>query len=212
MKNEIKHALRIIANAASLWWGDWVNQVMVSLVAIIASLTVILAPAAIFGIMTETSDLIRGTRTGITGWWKGFKANFWISLLWGSSALFGLAIFALNIWFYFNIDAFWAPLMAGIFIILTLIWVVMQFYTLGFLFIQEKKNLFQAWKNSLLTMLAAPFFTLLFGLVAILISAISLGVLLPLMVGTPALIALMVSLAVRDRLEAFGKLPPQDLE
>ena len=75
MKDDIKHAFRMIGQAFSLWWGDWVNQVMVSLVSVICSATIILAPAALLGIFQEADDLVKGTRTGIAGWWNGFKGT-----------------------------------------------------------------------------------------------------------------------------------------
>ena len=205
MKNEFKHAFSTIAQALSVWWGDWVNQVMVSMLALLASLTLILSPAAIFGILHETGDLMDGTRTGIFGWWKGFKANFWRSLLWGFCAGFGLVIFLFNVWFYINIKSPWAPLFTGIFIVLTLFWIILQFYSLGYLFIQDQKNLWQAWKNSFLTILAAPFFSFTIGALVLILTLISLGLFLPLLLGTPSLLALLSRLAVIDRLEAFGK-------
>ena len=207
MKDEFRHAFKMIGKAFSLWWGDWVNQVMVSLVAVIFSITIILAPAALLGIFQEADDLVNGTRTGIAGWWKGFKANFARSLLWGFVSLIVFAILGANIWFYYSMDTTWSPLLVGIFSILFLAWYQVQFYTLGFLFNQNEKNLRLAWKNSILTILGAPFFNLIIGSFVLLLSILSFGLILPLMVGTPALLTLLSLLAVRNRLEVYGKLP-----
>ena len=65
-------AFDVIVDSVKLWWKDWVNQVLVSLAMILASLTIILLPAALFGVYQETLDLVHNTRTGIGGWWKGF--------------------------------------------------------------------------------------------------------------------------------------------
>jgi uncharacterized membrane protein YesL len=208
MKDDIKHAIKMIGRAFSLWWGDWVNQVMVSLVAVICSVTIILAPAALLGIFQEADDLVKGTRTGIAGWWKGFKSNFARSLLWGFVSLFVFAILGANIWFYYTLDTSWSPLLVGVFSILVLAWYQVQFYALGYLFNQNEKNLRLAWKNSFLTILGAPFFNFVIGLFILLMSILSLGLILPLMVGTPALLSILSILAVRDRLEVYGKLNP----
>jgi uncharacterized membrane protein YesL len=208
MKDDIKHAIKMIGRAFSLWWGDWVNQVMVSLVAVICSVTIVLAPAALLGIFQEADDLVKGTRTGIAGWWKGFKSNFFRSLLWGFVSLFVFAILGANIWFYYTLDTSWSPLLVGVFSILVLAWYQVQFYALGYLFNQNEKNLRLAWKNSFLTILGAPFFNFVIGLFILLMSILSLGLILPLMVGTPALLSILSILAVRDRLEVYGKLNP----
>jgi uncharacterized membrane protein YesL len=208
MKDDIKHAIKMIGRAFSLWWGDWVNQVMVSLVAVICSVTIVLAPAALLGIFQEADDLVKGTRTGIAGWWKGFKSNFARSLLWGFVSLFVFAILGANIWFYYTLDTSWSPLLVGVFSILVLAWYQVQFYALGYLFNQNEKNLRLAWKNSFLTILGAPFFNFVIGLFVLLMSILSLGLILPLMVGTPALLSILSILAVRDRLEVYGKLNP----
>jgi uncharacterized membrane protein YesL len=208
MKDDIKHAIKMIGRAFSLWWGDWVNQVMVSLVAVICSVTIVLAPAALLGIFQEADDLVKGTRTGIAGWWKGFKSNFARSLLWGFVSLFVFAILGANIWFYYTLDTSWSPLLVGVFSILVLAWYQVQFYALGYLFNQNEKNLRLAWKNSFLTILGAPFFNFVIGLFILLMSILSLGLILPLMVGTPALLSILSILAVRDRLEVYGKLNP----
>jgi uncharacterized membrane protein YesL len=207
MKDEFLHAFKMIGKAFSLWWGDWVNQVMVSLVSVISSVTIILAPAALMGIFQEADDLVKGTRTGIAGWWKGFKSNFTRSLLWGFITLIVFALLGANIWFYYELETTWSPLLVGLFSILILVWYQVQFYALGYLFNQNEKNLRLAWKNSILTILGAPFFNLIIGFFVLLMSIFSFGLILPLMIGTPALLSILSIVAVRDRLEVYGKLP-----
>ncbi len=203
MKKDFITAFKLIGTTFSIWWNDWVNQVLANLAALLCSMTIILAPAALLGIFQETQDLSSGVRTGIAGFWQGFKRYFWHSLLWGSINLLVIAIVVGNIWFYSSIQSVWAPLLVVLFIILALFWFMVQFYTLGYLFEQEEKSVFLAWRNGFLTILAAPVFTLVLGFFALLISVISLGLVLPLIVGTPSLIALLSLLAVQNRLEVY---------
>ena len=208
MKQEIKSAFSIIGKAFSLWWEDWVNQVLVSLAASLLGLTIILAPAALMGLLQETQDLSNDLRTGIVGFWKGFKKYFWSSLLWGFVTLFIFFIIIINIWFYFSIQAIWTPLVVVLFIFLFFLWYVIQFFAMGYFFEQEDKSLWLAWKNSALTLLAAPFFTFIIAIFVILLSAISFGLILPMMVGMPALLSLLSILSIRDRLITFRKISP----
>jgi uncharacterized membrane protein YesL len=207
MKHDFLIAFKLIGTTCKLWWGDWVNQVLVSLVAVLLSLTVILAPPSLMGIMLEMQDLSLGNRTGIAGFWQGFKRYFGTGWLWGGVNLLALAVLVVNIWFYGNMDSAWSPILVVFLIFLALFWFVMQFYSLGYFFEQEEKSFKLAWKNGFLTVLAAPVFTLVIGVFALLITILSLGTFLPLLVGSPALLALLSLLAVQNRLIEYKKTP-----
>ena len=69
----IKTGFTAVGAAFTLWWQDWTNQVLVCLAAILLSLTVVLYPAALFGVFTQARDLTHGVRTGIAGFWLGFQ-------------------------------------------------------------------------------------------------------------------------------------------
>ncbi len=206
--NDIKHAFKTIEKTFALWWSDWVNQVVVSMAAVLCSLTLVLAPASLMGIMHELNDLSNGTRTGIAGWWKGFKLNFVRSLVWGAVTLVVFAILIFNAWFYYTLETSWAPILLGLCLLLIFVWFLVNFYTLGYLFLQEEKSLRLAWKNSILTILGAPFFNLVIGFFLLAMTILSMGLFLPLLLGTPSLLALLSILAVRNRLEVYGKIAP----
>ena len=48
---DLNFALKAIGKAFKLWWGDWANQVLVCLAAVLLSLTVILALPAYIGVL-----------------------------------------------------------------------------------------------------------------------------------------------------------------
>ncbi len=102
-------AFDVIVDALKLWWQDWVNQVVVSLAAILLSLTIVLAPAAQFGIYKECKDLTHKTRTGLIGFWQGFKSYFRQNLTWGLVNLVVLVILVTNTWFYYKSQFALAP-------------------------------------------------------------------------------------------------------
>lgn len=203
MKKDLSSAFQVIGKAFSLWWADWVNQVLVCLVGIILSLTIFLAPASLFGIFQEIQDLTKGNRTGIIGFWKGFKNYFKHALIWGFFNLIIILVFVVNFWFYSQIKTAWAPVILIFLIILVLFWFMMQFLSIGYYFEQKDKSLKLAWKNSILTILGAPWFSLIVGFISLIISILSLTTFLPLIIGTPALLAAISLLSIQNRLEVY---------
>lgn len=186
-----------------LWWEDWVNNFVISLVMILSSLTVVLAGPALMGVCTAAADHADGARTGISGWWQGFRAYFWQGILWSLANLVMIVVLVTNIWFYYQIDTSWAPVIVAFFILLAVFWAIVQFYAFGYMIAQEDKSWWLAWKNSLLTILAAPVMTLVLAIFSLLIVLISLGLLLPLLFGTGPLLGLLSVLAVRNRLSVY---------
>jgi len=180
-----------------------VNGVLVSLAMILISLTVLLVGPALMGVCTVAADLVDGVRTGIAGWWKGFKRYFWQGLLWGCINLALMFIFGSGLWFYTQLETPWAPLFVCVLIGTALFWGSMQFYTPGYLIAQVDKSLWLAWKNSFLTVLSAPGMTLVLGGVGLMIMLVSLGLLLPTFLGTGILLGLFSILAVNNRLEVY---------
>jgi hypothetical protein len=82
-------------------------------------------------------------------------------------------------------------------------WLTVQFYALPFLMEQEQKHLGLALRNGLFTAFSAPGYTLVVAGLAILIGVLSVGFVLPLMLGGPALIASLGARAVLDRIETY---------
>ncbi len=202
-KNGIATAFELIGESFRLWWDDWSNGVLVSLVMLLVSLTVILAGPAILGMCAMTHDLVDGVRTGIAGWWIGFKRYFWQGILWGLVNLILTFLAGSSLWFYTQWSSPLAPFLAIFLVIIGVIWLMMQFLTAGYLIEQDDKSIGLAWKNSLLTLLAGPGFSLTVGLFSMVIFLFSVGTLLPVIVGTGPLLGLLSVLAVRNRLAVY---------
>ena len=177
-------AFDVIVDSVKLWWKDWVNQVLVSLAMILASLTIILLPAALFGVYQETLDLVHNTRTGIGGWWKGFKQYFLKSLLWGLVNLIVALVLLTNLWFYYNSEGAVAPILVIVSIIMLIFWLVWQFYSLACFFLQEQASLKLAWKNGFIVIIKNPLYTLIISLTMLAIVILSFYVYIPLVLGS----------------------------
>jgi uncharacterized membrane protein YesL len=201
--SDFRSAFNVIGQAFRLWWGDWSNGVLVSLVAILISLTGLLAGPAVLGMAVVADDLAEGLRTGFSGWWDGFKKYFWVGLLWGGVNLVLIALMAFSLWFYTQWDTPLSPLLAVLLLVIAVFWAYIQLLTPGYLLAQKDKSLGLAWKNSLLTLLASPGFCMVSCGLSLLILVASLATLLPLMIGVGPLLALVSVLAVRDRLALY---------
>lgn len=195
-----KDAFKPIGSAVSLLWKDWPNQVLVSLVAILAGLTLVLYPAVIFGVYADALDLTHGIRTGIIGFWQGFKSYFKQNLVWGLANTLVLAGVGFNIWFYTNSDYAIAPVLLVLIILFGVFWLVWQFFTLACFFLQEEKSLRLAWRNGLAVLLGNPLYALIIGLVALMLVFLSVRYYIPLFIGSMPLIALLHLQAVQKTL------------
>jgi hypothetical protein len=196
-------AFGLIGESFRLWWDDWANGVLVSLAMLLTSLTLILSGPAILGVCAAAADLADGVRTGIGGWWAGFKRYFWQGILWSVTNIFLAGLGGISLWFYTQWANPWAPVLALALLALALFWAFVQFLTPGYLIEQSDKSLGLAWKNSLLTLLAAPGFGLVIGFFSLVILILSLATIMPILLGTGWLLSLLSVLAVRDRLAHF---------
>lgn len=97
-----RDAFKVIGESIKLWADDWANQALVGLVAILCSFTIVLLPAATFGVFYQARDLARGNRSGLMGFWQGFKSYFKQNLLWGG--IVNLLVYAFLI---FVITFYW---------------------------------------------------------------------------------------------------------
>lgn len=194
-------AFDVIVESVKLWWSDWGNQVVVSLVAILLSLTVILFPAALFGIYQESLDLSHRERSGLIGFWKGFKQYLPKSLGWGGINLVVILILVTNVWFYYNSQLESAPFLTIVTIIMGVLWFIWQFFSVSCFFLQEDKTLKVAWRNGFVTILKQPLFALIISLVMLALLVLSFYFYIPLVLGSIPLIAILGLKAVQATIE-----------
>lgn len=167
------------------------------MVAILVSLTVVLLPAALFGIYQETLDLTHRERSGLIGFWNGFKKSLVKSLGWGAINLVVLLVLSTNIWFYYNSQLMSAPTLTIITIIMGVLWIIWQFFSLSCYFLQEEQTLKLAWKNGLVVILKQPFYALIISSVMLALLALSFTVYIPLVLGSIPLMAILGLKAVQ---------------
>ena len=201
---DFKNAFQSIGKAFALWWGDWANQVLVSLTAVLLSLTVVLAAPGLFGVFEQARDLTHGVRTGIGGLWQGFRQHIKRSLLWGALNLAAAAVFGFTLWFYANSSFAFAPALVVLITIVAVLYFIWQYFSLACYALQDEKKLKLAWKNALALMLTRPWLVLISGLFGAGLSIVSVRYFIPLALGSPALFALAGLTAVQKTLDDEG--------
>ena len=195
-------AFDVIVDAIKLWWSDWGNQVVVSLVAILLSLTVVLFPAALFGIYQESLDLTHRNRSGLIGFWNGFKQYLTKSLGWGAINLVVILVLVTNIWFYYNSQLVSAPFLTVVTILMGVLWFIWQFFSVSCFFLQENKTFKVAWKNGFVTILKQPLYALIVSMVMLALLVLSFYFYIPLVLGSIPLIAILGLKAVQATIES----------
>lgn len=204
MESKIPASLRVIGRSFVDWWDGWLDMVLVMIVWFVAQITIILGPPATFGLYYVAYSMINGEALGIRGLISGGRKYFWKAWLWGAVNLLVIIILTVNVNFYSNIAASWAPFLLIIVALLGFLWFCMQFYALPYFMEQDIKNLFIAMRNGLLTTLAAPFFTFVLMIIVVIVIGLSAAFVIPLFLGLPGVIPLLGVRALYNRLESFG--------
>ncbi len=195
--------LQVIAQALSDWWDDWVNMALINLVWLLCWATIVLGPPATFGLYYVTNQLAHGRSLGLRGLLEGGRRYLRKSWLWMLLNLLVAMVSAVNIWFYGQLDADWAGIVRAFPLLLSLVWLVVQFYALPYLMEQKEESLRLALRNGLFTLLAAPGYTVVVAGLAALIAILSVWLVAPVFLGVPCLIAALGNRAVRERLETY---------
>ena len=196
-------SLTVIAQSFQVWWDDWVNLTIQNLICLLCWLTIILGPPATFGLYFVTNRLAHGESKDLRGLVEGGRRYFLISWLWMLINLLVAIIISFNYFYYASLETLWADYLQAFFIILGVIWLVIQFYALPYLMEQEKKHLGIALRNGLFTTLAAPGYTFVVAGVGVLVVTLSIVLIFPFFLGFPCLIILLGNRAVIERLATY---------
>jgi uncharacterized membrane protein YesL len=202
-------SFRVIGRAVVDWWDGWLDMVLTIIIWFVAQLTIVLGPPATFGMYYVVHQMINGEALGVRGLFSGARKYFGKALLWGLLNLLVALFLFVDVYFYGNLKTGWAPVVEVIVLMLGVLWYCTQFYALPYYIELEQKSLYIAMKNGLLTTLAAPFFTFVVMLVAVLALALSFIFIIPLFLGLPALIPFLGFRSMINRLEAFGLRKPE---
>jgi uncharacterized membrane protein YesL len=201
--NDLKASGEVILDALSQWWYSWLILMLLNTLLVLCWITVILGPPASFGFYYAIHSLIESHSTNWREFFEGAKRYFFKAWLW---ALLNLAVFFLvriSLEYYSKIAE--TSIFFNLSLVIALLWLCLQFYTIPYMLEQEQKNVLLAFRNSLLTMLASPLFTLVLLIFLFFILWLSMSFPILLIIGSPALIAVLGVKALKERLSHFKK-------
>ena len=200
---------RTIGRGIVEWWDAWLDFEVITLVWFFAQITVVLGPPATFGMYYVANVMAReGEALGVKGMIQGARMYFWKAMLWGFINWLALFLGAVNLWFYYQSGTSWG--LAAFFLVVSLValWLITQFYAVAFFMEQTNPSVFLALRNGLFMALASPFYTLMLMVVVVILLGLSAGFVIPIFLGSPALIAVLGTRALFDRLIALGLKKP----
>jgi uncharacterized membrane protein YesL len=204
MKFGFPTSLRVMGRSIVDWWDGWMDMVMMTGVWFLAQLTIVFGPPATFGVYYSIHSMLNGQALGVRGLIEGARLHFWKALLWGLVNVLVAFTISVNLYFYGNVEAVWGFAIQVFIALLAALWVATNFYALPYFMEQDVKKLRVAFKNGVLTSLAAPFFTLVLMIFVVAIVLLSFGLVIPLFLGLLGLVPVMGFRAMYDRLIAFG--------
>lgn len=193
----------MVWKALQVWWEGWFGFLLFGLVWILCWVTIVLGPPATFGFFHAVRWLMVEKETRWDLYYQSGKKYFLTSWLWFLANLLVLFLVFINYVYYDNLPSNIGRVLQWISLGVGFIWIVIQFYSLPYFVLLEKKSLFISWKNGLFTILASPIFSLTVWIVLFVFLYLHLTI-MPLFFGGPGLIVLLVSMAVEDRIQKFG--------
>lgn len=201
-------ALRVIRRSIRDGWDALFVVGMLNLAWLGLSLTVILLPPATVALFESMDELSSGRMPGFREFLGAVRRRFIGAWVWALWAVAGLTVAMVNVRYWNDAGGSLAWLSAA-FAVLGVLFGVSLLYVWPFMFRQSEGGLIRAIRNSILAVLAAPVFALSLAAAILVIGAASAILILPLAVFLTALVGLIATHAVSDRLRAFGKLPPR---
>lgn len=195
--------LRVVGRGIAAFERYGYVFVIANLVAVVFSLPLITLPAAFAGLARLGYAAHHGPTAHIDDFFSGFRANLLrgvvvaianaavIGILWVNFSTFsaqtGLLFVALRI----------------LWIMILFVWIAVQIYLWPLLEEMERPDLRAAFYNAGLMALKNPYFTAGLLVCIVVIAALSLLLVVPVLLITPAMIASIANAAVIDRLAAF---------
>ena len=207
MVEEIKAAWSVYCKAFQRWWDLAVEMMLLNIVVVLASVTVVLAPLALFGMFYCTSVMVYGEDYGIGRTFSlafaGAKKYWRAAWIWFLVNGLILLIMSVNIMYYGKIDAFWAIFLRSFFVVIIIIWTMIQIYSVAYFFEQHEKSVRIALKNGFLTLFAAPIFSLIVCGGMILLAVLFAGLFVPVFLGGMPLLSFISNAAVINRIKKY---------
>ncbi len=197
-------ALHVVRGALRDVWQDLFTTAACNLMWLLCSLAVVTGPPATMALFYVGNRLAHGEPTDIGDFITGLRRYFWVGWRWGVINLALLFLLVGDILLTGRLSASPAGRLAqGLYLACLAAWLLLQLYTLPFLFEQETPGLRLALRNGAVMLGRNLAFSVWFGLlVALALSAGTLLFLISVAAGG-VFVAAAANRAVLNRLAAF---------
>ena len=198
----IRTIFYLIRDSLSDIWSDLWTTLVCNAIWLLANLLVIPGPPATMALYYYANQKAHGEIVDHRDFWKAIWRSWRVGWRYGTLNFFILAFLAVDYYLSSMIaDSTFMYYMQGLYIVLGVCWFSVQFFTLPFLFEQEKMRIRTALHNAVVLIGRNPWFSILLLLFLILILLVgTLVSLLSIMFGG-IFIALSGSRATLNRLE-----------
>lgn len=201
--SDIQDAWRVVRAALGNTWSDLLTTALVSLMWLGLSLPLATAPAAALALFYVGNRLAHGDPTDPRDFWQAFRRYFFKSWRWGIlqlAVLFFLIGDILLVGRQYGASST-GQLVQGFYLALLAGWLLLQIYTLAFVFEQEEFNFRLALRNGIVMMGHNPFFSITLGTILLVLLAAGIVCFFITSAAGGVLVATVGSHAVLNRLQ-----------
>jgi hypothetical protein len=220
----IGKAFKVVWQALKDTWGDLFLLAVVNFIWFLAAfsgffiatvvkvwypsvLSIITFPVATAAMYPIAYQVARGKTFHVSDYWDGVKAYWWRGLLWFLANIVVAILWYVNLDFYTQlIDSAWVLLIGGFWTSLFGVWLMTQLHFWPMLVVQEDPNILRAWRNSAILAMRFPVYTILIGLISLVLIALCSVLIAPLFLFLMALVAILYSNATLTLLVEAGTI------
>jgi uncharacterized membrane protein YesL len=203
LRQNLPTPLKVFIEAIKVWWDEWFRMVGMSLIWLFSWVTIILGPPVTFAFYDLAQRLVDESYPERREIVEAGKRHFGQSWRWMGVNLLVFFVLLTNYLFYDQMTQGWADVVKSAFLAIGIVWTGIQFYALPYLMLQEDKSLRTAWRNGLFTFLAAPVYTLILWVFGAFLAILSVGTVIPFLLGVPGIIVVLGSQAAAERIETY---------
>ncbi|MDY7078629.1 MAG: hypothetical protein SXV54_17070 [Chloroflexota bacterium] len=205
----MKNVLRIFWEAVGDFWDELLLMVLMNIVTVLLAIPVVTFPPALAGLWNAANLVANGRAIRWSDYFEGFRRYFWKA--WGLALLNILVaiITFTNVRFYtsgvapFEINPGLGTWIGGFFLGMAFLWLISQMYPMAALLEQEDQRLQMALRNAAVLFFTNPGFTLVLGVLLLIVAAVSTFFPLFWPLITLALLAVVCNKAVLHLLKPF---------
>jgi hypothetical protein len=203
----VKHVFRVVWAAIKDFGDELFLLVLMNVVTVLLIIPVVTFPPAWAGLWNAANLVAQGRTIHWSDYFAGFRRYFWEAWLLALLNILVVVIATTNTWFYgpdvapFEISPTLNAWIGGVFVAMGVLWTALQMYLWAVLLEQEDQRLRLALRNAAILFIANPGFTIVLLVLLVAVAVVSWLVVLPWLLFTLALFAVVCNKAVIHLLE-----------